>query len=153
MVRELAVTIGNRTGRIGRCNGTVSTRGSMESDAETFIANYFFRFLDMHMYITSALQKSDMKAVGLQLALDLLHEKVISASKASTDVTFAAFKLKMFRCSAGKARSDNWIEDPNQCRTPELGQSIQTNSSTKEGKSYRFLLRATAIGQNAASEM
>lgn len=34
------------------------------------------RFLDMHMYITSALQKSDMKAVGLQLALDLLHQKV-----------------------------------------------------------------------------
>ncbi|KAK9728753.1 Ferric reductase NAD binding domain [Popillia japonica] len=33
------------------------------------------RFLDMHMYITSALQKSDMKAVGLQLALDLLHQK------------------------------------------------------------------------------
>ena len=35
------------------------------------------RFLDMHMYITSALQKTDMKAVGLQLALDLLHKKVI----------------------------------------------------------------------------
>lgn len=34
------------------------------------------RFLEMHMYITSALQRSDMKAVGLQLALDLLHEKV-----------------------------------------------------------------------------
>ena len=33
-------------------------------------------FLDMHMYITSALQRTDMKAVGLQLALDLLHEKV-----------------------------------------------------------------------------
>lgn len=33
-------------------------------------------FLEMHMYITSALQKSDMKAVGLQLALDLWHEKV-----------------------------------------------------------------------------
>nr|XP_049706149.1 NADPH oxidase 5 [Helicoverpa armigera] len=33
------------------------------------------RFLTMHMYITSALQKCDMKAVGLQLALDLLHEK------------------------------------------------------------------------------
>ncbi|XP_028035380.1 NADPH oxidase 5 [Bombyx mandarina] len=33
------------------------------------------RFLDMHMYITSALQRHDMKAVGLQLALDLLHEK------------------------------------------------------------------------------
>ena len=35
-------------------------------------------FLDMHMYITSALQRTDMKAVGLQLALDLLHEKVRS---------------------------------------------------------------------------
>ena len=34
------------------------------------------RFLDMHMYITSALQKTDMKAVRLQLALELLHEKV-----------------------------------------------------------------------------
>lgn len=36
------------------------------------------RFLEMHMYITSALQRSDMKAVGLQLALDLLHAKVPS---------------------------------------------------------------------------
>jgi hypothetical protein len=34
------------------------------------------RFLDIHMYITSALQKSDMRAVGLQLAMDLLYEKV-----------------------------------------------------------------------------
>ena len=37
-------------------------------------------FLDMHMYITSALQKTDMKAVGLQLALDLLHEKVYTGN-------------------------------------------------------------------------
>ena len=36
------------------------------------------RFLDMHMYITSALQKSDMRAVTLNLALDLLYEKVWS---------------------------------------------------------------------------
>ncbi|RWS11597.1 NADPH oxidase 5-like isoform X2 [Dinothrombium tinctorium] len=33
------------------------------------------RFLDIHIYITSALDRSDMKAVGLQLALDLLYEK------------------------------------------------------------------------------
>lgn len=33
------------------------------------------QFLDMHMYITSALQKNDMKAVGLQMALELLHKK------------------------------------------------------------------------------
>ena len=37
----------------------------------------------MHMYVTSALQRTDMKAVGLQLALDLLHEKV---RKVNSDV-------------------------------------------------------------------
>ena len=37
------------------------------------------RFLDMHMYITSALLKTDMKSVMLQLALKLVHEKVIIA--------------------------------------------------------------------------
>ena len=33
------------------------------------------RFLEMHMYITSALQKSDMKSVFLQLAMDLNFKK------------------------------------------------------------------------------
>ena len=33
------------------------------------------RFLDMHMYVTSALQRTDMKAVALQLALDILYKK------------------------------------------------------------------------------
>ena len=33
------------------------------------------RFLDMHIYITSGLQRTDIKAVGLQLALDLLYNK------------------------------------------------------------------------------
>ncbi|KFM67739.1 hypothetical protein X975_13448, partial [Stegodyphus mimosarum] len=33
------------------------------------------RFLDIHMYITSALRRTDMKAVGLQMALDLLYKK------------------------------------------------------------------------------
>ena len=34
------------------------------------------RFLDIHMYFTAALQRTDMRAVGLQVALDLLHKKV-----------------------------------------------------------------------------
>ena len=34
------------------------------------------RFLDLHMYITSALKKTDMKAVGLQMALDLIYANV-----------------------------------------------------------------------------
>uniref|UniRef100_A0A670ZI50 NADPH oxidase 5 n=1 Tax=Pseudonaja textilis TaxID=8673 RepID=A0A670ZI50_PSETE len=33
------------------------------------------RFLEMHLYMTAALNKSDMKAVGLQMALDLLAKK------------------------------------------------------------------------------
>ena len=36
------------------------------------------RFLDMHMYITSGLQRTDLKAVSLQLALDLLYNKARS---------------------------------------------------------------------------
>jgi len=35
------------------------------------------RFLDLHMYITSALKKTDLKAVGLQMALDLLYAEVV----------------------------------------------------------------------------
>ena len=34
------------------------------------------QFLNLHIYITSALNKSDMRAVGLQMALDLLYDKV-----------------------------------------------------------------------------
>eukprot|EP00092_Neocalanus_flemingeri_P018191 GFUD01019688.1.p1 GENE.GFUD01019688.1~~GFUD01019688.1.p1 ORF type:complete len:1116 (+),score=193.24 GFUD01019688.1:205-3552(+) len=47
------------------------------------------RFLDMHMYVTSALQRTDMKAVALQLALDILHKRedrdLITGLKARTN--------------------------------------------------------------------
>ena len=39
------------------------------------ISIHFLRFLDMHLYVTSMLQKTDIKAVALQMALDMLHEK------------------------------------------------------------------------------
>lgn len=32
-------------------------------------------FLDMHLYMTSALKANDMKALGLQMALDLWHKQ------------------------------------------------------------------------------
>ena len=35
----------------------------------------FDHFLEMHMYMTAALNKTDIKAIGLQMALDLIHEK------------------------------------------------------------------------------
>lgn len=44
---------------------------------QTDVGGVLDRFLDLHMYITSALKKTDMKAVGLQMAFDLLYAKVI----------------------------------------------------------------------------
>ena len=34
------------------------------------------RFLDLHLYFTQALQRSDVRAVGMHLAMDLLHKRV-----------------------------------------------------------------------------
>ena len=76
------------------------------------------RFLEMHMYVTSALQRTDMKAVALQLALDLMHEKekkdMVTGLKARTnagrpnwtkvltkvsaDIFQFLKKYKIFRC-------------------------------------------------------
>jgi hypothetical protein len=33
------------------------------------------KVIDMHMYMTAAQGKTDMKGIGLQIALDLLHKK------------------------------------------------------------------------------
>ena len=35
----------------------------------------FETFLDMQMYMTSAVSKNDMKGLGLQLALELIHRR------------------------------------------------------------------------------
>ncbi|XP_075526678.1 NADPH oxidase [Dermacentor variabilis] len=55
---------------------------------QALLGDVLERFLDVHIYITSALSRTDMKAVGLQLALDLLHEKdkrcLISGLKSRT---------------------------------------------------------------------
>ncbi|KOB72500.1 putative NADPH oxidase, partial [Operophtera brumata] len=63
------------------------------------------RFLEMHMYITSALQRNDMKAVGLQLALDLLHAKTrTNAGRPNWDKVFKRLqeqnkgKVTVFYC-------------------------------------------------------
>ena len=49
------------------------------------------RFLDLHMYITSALKKTDLKAVGLQMALELLHAKVVFDFCSSQIFTYLIF--------------------------------------------------------------
>lgn len=74
------------------------------------------RFLDMHMYITSALQKSDMKAVGLQLALDLLHQKVWIEYLKAKYTLFISLKWNRQLADlifTGKERSHNRIKNEN----------------------------------------
>lgn len=41
----------------------------------TLSSHHVGRFLELHMYMTSALGKNDMKAIGLQMALDLVAKK------------------------------------------------------------------------------
>ncbi|PVD36334.1 hypothetical protein C0Q70_03313 [Pomacea canaliculata] len=46
----------------------------LESEQSRDRENGLGHVLDMHMYMTSALSKADMKGIGLQMALDLIHE-------------------------------------------------------------------------------
>ena len=53
----------------------VSLLTNLEMEESEREQNGFERFLDFHLYMTSALRKTDMKAIGLQMALDLIHKK------------------------------------------------------------------------------
>ncbi|XP_076029976.1 NADPH oxidase 5-like [Oratosquilla oratoria] len=83
------------------------------------------RFLDMHMYITSALQKTDMKALGLQLALDLLHEKekrdLITGLKTRTNAGRPNWD-KVFRHLAGMRKGKITVF---YCGPPALGRILR----------------------------
>ena len=72
------------------------------------------------MYVTSALQRTDMKAVALQLALDLMHEKekkdLVTGLKARTN--------------AGRP---NWAKVFTKVAVTRI-QKSHTNSSKTEGK-------------------
>lgn len=72
VVCQSSVTVGNWAGWAWWCYGEISWDGKIVKHDQVF---YIKLLIFQHMYITSALQKTDMKAVSLQLALDLLHEK------------------------------------------------------------------------------
>ena len=52
----------------------VNLLSQLESEQQE-VGGEMERFLDLHMYVTSALQKNDMRALALQMALDLLYKK------------------------------------------------------------------------------
>lgn len=100
------------------------------------------------MYITSALQRTDMKAVGLQLALDLLHEKVMELSSASR-----VLQYHFHSSTAGQTGPDNGPQNPHQCWQTQLGQGLQAAAGAAEGQGHRLLLRSATAGQDAARQV
>ncbi|NXL93308.1 NOX5 oxidase, partial [Alectura lathami] len=80
------------------------------------------RFLEMHMYMTSALGRSDVKAVGLQLALDLL------AAKEQRD-------------------SITGLRTRTQPGRPDWGQVFRKVAEEKKGKVQVFFCGSPALGK------
>ena len=50
--------------------------GQMEAEQASDEAGNH-KFLDIHMYLTAALQRTDMRAVALQTAIEILHKRVL----------------------------------------------------------------------------
>ncbi|KAF3706013.1 NADPH oxidase 5 [Channa argus] len=80
------------------------------------------RFLEMHMYMTSALSKNDMKAIGLQMALDLLAKKE-------------------------KRDSITGLRTRTQPGRPEWGKVFQKLSEENKGKVHVFYCGAPALAK------
>uniref|UniRef100_A0A8P4G1S6 NADPH oxidase, EF-hand calcium binding domain 5 n=2 Tax=Dicentrarchus labrax TaxID=13489 RepID=A0A8P4G1S6_DICLA len=80
------------------------------------------RFLEMHMYMTSALSKNDMKAIGLQMALDLLAKKE-------------------------KRDSITGLRTRTQPGRPEWGKVFQKVSEEKKGKVHVFYCGSPALAK------
>ena len=51
------------------------------------------KFLDIHMYLTAALQKTDMRAIALQTAIDVLHKKVFKTCNIAPYNDYCHFHL------------------------------------------------------------
>uniref|UniRef100_A0A8C9RKG7 NADPH oxidase 5 n=1 Tax=Scleropages formosus TaxID=113540 RepID=A0A8C9RKG7_SCLFO len=80
------------------------------------------RFLEMHMYMTSALSKNDMKAIGLQMALDLLAKKE-------------------------KKDSITGLRTRTQPGRPDWGKVFQKVAEEKKGKVHVFFCGSPALGK------
>jgi hypothetical protein len=66
----------------------ISLLTKLEAEQSSDSSN-FHQFLEMHMYMTSALKKEDVKVICLQMAIDLLHKNtqrdVITGLKTRTE--------------------------------------------------------------------
>ncbi|XP_070546727.1 NADPH oxidase 5-like isoform X2 [Ptychodera flava] len=87
----------------------------------------FDRFLELHMFMTAALGKTDMKGIGLQMALDLLHKKsnrdLITGLKTRTQPGRPEWD-KLFTKVAEEGRGKVKVFF---CGSPALGKVIKTH--------------------------
>ncbi|CAL1536901.1 unnamed protein product, partial [Lymnaea stagnalis] len=92
--------------------------------------------LDMHMYMTSAVPKTDMKGLGLQLALDLVHENertdLITGLQTRTQAGRPDFDV-LFRKISNSAKGRVTVFF---CGSPMLGKRLK-QISHKFGFAFR----------------
>ena len=75
--------IENETGNNFEGGGSILRKPRFDRCRHTSAFSQFFisygdlRFMETHLYFTAALQRTDLRAVALQLAMDILYEKVV----------------------------------------------------------------------------
>ncbi|XP_078112423.1 nuclear factor 7, brain isoform X1 [Sander vitreus] len=111
---------------LGVLAGSVQRKGDIQLGLWT-IMFYKGRFLEMHMYMTSALSKNDMKAIGLQMALDLLAKKE-------------------------KRDSITGLRTRTQPGRPEWGKVFQKVSEENKGKVHVFYCGAPALAKTIKAQ-
>ncbi|XP_067653613.1 NADPH oxidase 5-like isoform X1 [Haliotis asinina] len=97
------------------------TQLEMEQTMEGGLGN----FIEMHMYMTAALNKTDLKGIGLQMALDLIHKKqdkdLLTGLKTRTQPGRPDFK-KLFTKIAAEKKGNVKVFF---CGNPMLGKTIK----------------------------
>lgn len=83
------------------------------------------KIIDMHMFMTAAQKKTDMKGIGLQIALDLMHEKsnkdLITGLKTKTQPGRPDWN-KLFKSFEGEKKGKIKVFF---CGAPQLGKIIK----------------------------
>lgn len=109
------------------------------------------RFLELHLYMTSALGRSDVKAVGLQLALDLLAAKEqkdsITGLRTRTQPGRPNWSQVRARALLGTASSGT-----DTAPSPSLA-GVGQGGRGEEGQGARVLLWLAGLGQSGQSAL
>lgn len=118
------------------------------------------RFLELHLYLTAALGKSDVRAVGLQLALDLLaakeHKDSITGLRARTQPGRPDWSKA--RAGTGwplRAGHQKWharILTPSPSPS-HLALGVWQGGRGEEGEGAGLLLRLSGVGQGHQSAL